>query len=193
MKHAKTMKKLLTFAAVFAFGLTAFAQEDSTESAAGGIPPMGATAEVTAMSHLVGTWNAEFSMRMGPEAEWMVSPSTEVFESILDGCALRAHFSSTMMGMGFKGEATMTYDRISKKWQLVWTDNMGANQTMLVGEFVDGVMTLSGEGVEQGKPYLMRDITKHTSDTEFDWHMEVSYDNGENWYTNMKAIYKKAE
>lgn len=184
---------LLVSLAICLFATTAFGQSDSTESAGGGMPPMGPTPQIKAMDYLVGTWSADFNVRMAPTAVWTTSPATHVVESIWDGCALRINFASSVMGMPFNGQATVTYDRNSNKWQMVWIDNFGANQNLLEGDKVGNVMTLRGEGVEMGQAFMMKDITTYKSDTEFDWQMDISFDDGKNWFTQMKATYKKAE
>lgn len=189
----KNFKKLLSVVAVFAIAMTAFAQEEAKEGAGDGMPAMGPPKEIKEMAHLVGTWNADFLMRMSPDAEWANSPCTQVISGILGGCGYRADFSTTVMGMPFNGLMTVTYNRNTNNWQSTWVDNLGAYQSMLEGDFVDGVMTLNGAALEMGQAYLMKDITHHKSDTELEWQMDVSFDNGETWFTQMKATYTKAK
>ena len=178
---------------VCALAVLAVAESDSTgQDQASGMPQMGAPAEMKHMEHLVGTWTADFKMRMDPNADWIVSPCTQKFEMILNGCALRAHFSSTVMGMPFNGEMTMTYNRETGKWQATWIDDMGARQTYMSGGMNDaGQMVLEGEDTQMGHTYLMKDITTPKSDSEFDWQMDVSFDGGKTWFTQMKATYRK--
>ncbi|MFQ5608179.1 MAG: DUF1579 family protein [Candidatus Zixiibacteriota bacterium] len=165
----------------------AFAQEKEGE----GAPPMGPPDELKSFEHLVGTWTCDFQMRMTPESEWTTSPATMVYEKAMDGACIRGSFSNTVMGMDFKGLATLSYHREKAKWQMSWIDNMGAYQNLLEGDFKDGKLTLDGEDVAMGQQNLIRDITKLKSDTEIDWEMRFSGDGGKTWWTTMKASYKK--
>lgn len=187
------MKKygfILGLLSVAALTVAPLAQEEAGE---GGMPPMGRPAEMDQLSFLVGTWTADFQMRMTPDAEWATSPCTQVYAEILDGCAMRAHFTGTVMGKPFHGEWTMTYNRASGQWQSVWIDDMGANITYQAGGFnEDGQMVMLGEYVEGDKISMMRDIVTQKSDSEYSWEMMISNDGGETWWTQMKANYVKA-
>ncbi|HSH00279.1 MAG TPA: DUF1579 family protein [candidate division Zixibacteria bacterium] len=186
------MKKfgaLYSMLAVAVLTVAPLAQEEGGE---GGMPPMGRPAEMDQLSFLVGTWKADFQMKMAPDAEWATAPCTQVYEEILNGCAIRSHFSGTVMGMPFHGEWTMTYNRATGQWQSVWIDDMGANITYQSGGFnEDGQMVMLGEYIEAGQTALMRDIVTPKSDTEYGWEMLISNDGGETWWTQMKANYVK--
>ena len=186
-----TTQKLLAFTlSALCLSVLAFAQDDKP-STEGEMPPMGPPIELKQFDHLIGTWTADFKMREGPEAEWTTSPATIVYEKAMEDACIRGNFSSTFMGMPFNGQATMSYHRGKAKWQMTWIDNMGASQSMLEGDFKDGVMTLEGRDMHEGKVFHMRDITTNKSETQLDWEMHMSHDGGKTWYTGMKASYKK--
>ncbi len=185
------VRRLLAFTlSLFCLGVIAFAQEDKP-AAEGEAPPMGAPPELAQMDFLVGEWTTDFQMRETPEGEWTSSPATMVYEKAMDGSCIRGSFSTKVGEMPFGGQATLTYHRWKAKWQMSWMDNMGAYQSLLEGDFADSKLTLEGEDVAMGQTNLLRDITTLKSDTEFDWEMQFSGDNGKTWWTTMKASYKK--
>ncbi len=171
--------------------------QDSTHSrdgamgGGGGMPPMGPPPEMKELAGMLGSWKSDFQMRMDEKAPWMTSPATLVVKSILGGAANEGAFTTSMMGMEFKGISRISYNRNSKKWQNCWIDNMGAYQTLSEGDFKDGKLVLIGKDTWMGKEFLMRETTTLKSATEIDWLMEVSYDDGKTWFDNMKGTYTK--
>lgn len=178
--------RLVSFFLLFATASTlAGALQDS------GLPPMGAPKEMKEVAFMVGSWKADFQMKMGPQSPWQSSPSTLVVEKILSGSALRSIFASNFMGMDFDGIATLTYNRDTGKWQNTWVDNMGAFQTYSEGEFKDGKLVMEGDSTQQGQPVKLRETTQVVNASEYHWHMDMSMDGGKNWFTTLKATYKK--
>ncbi len=155
------------------------------------MPEMGPPEQMKDVAFMVGHWKSDdFQSRMDLQADWQTTSMTMQVEPILDGCAQRSILKAQFMGMDFSGIATLSYSRESGKWQNSWIDNMTAIQVMTEGELKDGVFTLLGKGTQMGKEYWMKDITKKVSDSEIEWQMDMSYD-GQNWFTSMKATYRK--
>lgn len=157
----------------------------------GGMPPMGPPAEMKQIDGMLGTWKADFQMRMDEKAPWITSPATLVVTSILGGAANQGEFTTTMMGMEFKGFSRITYNRNTGKWQNCWIDNMGAYQTLSSGDFKDNKLVLTAKDEYMGREFTMRETTTLKSATEVDWTMEMSYDEGKTWFVNMKGTYTK--
>ena len=176
------MKKLAAMAALcFVFSIpAAFAQME-----------MGAPAEMKNVASLVGTWEGTMEYRMDPSSEWLSSDVKMVVETILNGCAQRTHFSGMMMGQQFNGESTLTYDRNSKKYQSSWVDSMSANQVYSTGEYKDGKLVMQGKNAMGAMVFLMRDTTHVVDENVVNWQMEMSMDDGANWFVGMKATYKR--
>ncbi len=187
-------KKLFTgFCAVLLMA-TAVSAGDSTEARdghAGGMPPMGPPAEMKMVAGMVGTWKADFQMRMSQEAPWTSSPSTLVITPVLGGAANRGEFSTSVMGMKFKGISMISFNRNTGKWQSTWIDNMEALQYISEGDLKDGKLVFDGTSTYMGEDYLTRETTTMKSATEIDWTMENSHDNGKSWYVSMKGVYTK--
>jgi len=157
----------------------------------GGMPPMGPPTEMKQIAGMLGTWKADFQMRMDEKAPWMTSPATLVVTPILGGAANQGEFTTKMMGMEFKGYSRITFNRNTGKWQNSWIDNMGAYQTLMEGDFKDNKLSVMAKDRYMGREFTMRETTFLKSETEVEWTMETSYDDGETWFVNMKGTYTK--
>jgi Protein of unknown function (DUF1579) len=188
-------KFVTTCCAILLIAASATAQ-DSTQSrdgaaGGGGMPPMGPPPEMKELAGMLGTWTADFQMRMDEKAPWVTSPATLVVKSVLGGAGNEGVFTTSLMGMEFVGISRISYNRNTKKWQSSWIDNMGAYQVHSEGDFKDGKLVLVGKDIWMGKEYLMRETTTLKSATEVEWLMEASHDGGKTWYSNMKGTYTK--
>ena len=55
-------------------------------------------------------------------------------------------------------------------------------------------MVFAGEDVMPGGEKVRSRVTSYNiSDTTYDWMMEMSNDDGQTWYTSMKATYTKRQ
>lgn len=155
------------------------------------MPQLGRPAEMDQVAFLVGDWQGEVEYRMQPGGPTQMGSLNMKMEPIIDGCALRAVSTGSLMNMDFKGSWTITYDRETKKFQGVWLDNSWARQGMEVGDIKDGAIVLFGKFTSMGVPIESRNTTKKISDTEMEWIYDVSMDGGKTWFTSMKAKYVK--
>ncbi|HUM25392.1 MAG TPA: hypothetical protein PKN81_04115, partial [Anaerolineales bacterium] len=92
--------------------------------------------------------NHEFDFWLG---EWDVTwgegvHGTNRVESILDGAVIQENFN----GDGLIGISVSVFSREDSRWHQTWVDNSGSYLDF-VGEFVDGKMILSRNGVAEGK------------------------------------------
>lgn len=174
-----------------ALGLLLFAVPTFAQEGAEGMPPMGPTQELKELGWMQGEWTAEMQFRQMPDAPWETSTATCTISSVMDGCIQRTDFQSTLMGMAFGGEETLTYNREKKQYESIWIDSMSARPTYTAGIFEDGKLVMSGEDIMMGMPYKMRTTSVKVSDTQMDWTMEMSMDGGATWFESMKATYKK--
>ena len=174
-------------------GLALGALAVTAGAAAQEMPPTGPPAEMEQVAFMVGTWKTDaFQSRMGLDDDMESSSATMTIAPILGGSAHRTHFESTLMGMDFVGQGTLTFNRQTGKWQSSWVDNMGAYQSFMEGTTIEGdTVVFEGEDLYQGANYKTRDTTKRVSDDELDWTMEMSMDGGKTWYTGLKATYKR--
>jgi len=81
---------------------------------------------------MVGTWDTETRMWMGP-AEPTVVNGTAVFRLILDGRYIEQRFKCMMMGEPFEGRGLEGYDRFKKKYVSIWMDSDSTGILMIEG------------------------------------------------------------
>ncbi|MBT0608657.1 DUF1579 domain-containing protein [Aequorivita echinoideorum] len=93
-----------------------------------------------------GTWNAEMTFWMGPDAPPEKANSTANIKMILGGRYQEAVYTGEMMGMPFEGRSTIGYDNAAKKWTSTWIDNMGTGIMIMNGTSEDGGKTSNFEG-----------------------------------------------
>jgi hypothetical protein len=156
------------------------------------MPPMGPPAELGEVAFMLGNWKSDaFQFRQTADEPWQTSTATMKVERILGGAAHRSRFSTTVMGTRLEGDATLTFNRETRKWQSVWLDGMSAYQVMTEGSLEDDALVLEGLDRYQGESYKIRDTTRKVSDRELEWTMEMSTDGGATWFTSMQATYRK--
>ena len=96
------------------------------------------------------------------------------------------------MGMEMKGLSLITYDRETKKWQTIWTDNIAARISYYEGEFKEGKLVFSGQDLVQGETMYSRFTYQDITDTTHKFIMENSPDN-QTWYVSMQGTYAKQQ
>lgn len=184
----KSLLLIMLCALVVAAQAPAWAQQEGEGQ---GMPPMGPPEELKTLGFLQGQWDVAVRVKMDPAGEWADSKATSSVTPILEGCGQRMTFDGTMMGMPFKGEETVTYNRESKQFESIWIDSMSAHMAMTTGGWEGDKFIMSGKDVMMGQPYLMRSTMTKASDDEVHWDMEMSLDDGKTWFTNMKMVYTK--
>jgi hypothetical protein len=153
--------------------------------------PMGQPEEMKAMEGMAGHYKIAMKYKMDPTAaDWSESEGTAEYSLVLDGCAMKVVFKADMMGRTMTGHQYLTYNRMSGKWQSMWTDDMGAYISYMEGDMADGKMVLLGEESMMGQTIQMRSTTENITDGGFDWKMEMSMD-GTNWMPMMMGSYSR--
>ena len=172
-------------------GVPVFAQQTG-ESAAPQMPPMGPPPELQQLAKMAGTWDYAGEVRMGADAPWMPHTATSVNAFTCGGAIFQTEFSSTMMGMEMKGLSLTAYDRETGKWQTTWSDNIAARISYFEGEFKEGKLVFSGQDKIPGGTIYSRFTYSDITDTTHQFLMENSAD-GQTWYTSMKGKYTKKQ
>jgi hypothetical protein len=152
---------------------------------------MGAPAEMKSVAFMQGDWDVDVSMKMDPAGDWIDSKGSATTTLILDGCVQKMEFEGTMMGMPFKGQDMLTYNRETQKFESFWVDSMSAHVSMNSGGWDGEKFVMTGRDVMMGQPYLMRTTMEKVSDSEVSWAMETSLDEGKTWFKSMKMVYKR--
>ncbi len=75
------------------------------------------------LENFVGTWSADVTMWMDPNAPPVVSKGQASFKLIFDGRFLYGDFLGEFMGAPFKGINIMGYDNVKKQFFSIWLDN----------------------------------------------------------------------
>jgi hypothetical protein len=180
------MRKSMIIAGLMAaliLGVSATAQDEKPAGQAA--MDMGAPAQMKQVAFMVGIWDVSMQYRMSPEAKWTEATAINTNNFILDGCVLESEFEGDMDGMPMHGISMTTYNRGLGQWQTMWTDT---------GGFTDGKIVCGGTDVmPDGTKVRARVTSYNIADTSYDWMMEMSMDDGQTWYTSMKAKYTKRQ
>ena len=191
MKH---VSKLFCCCAVLALCMSVGVIAEDTAPAAtpeAQMPPMGPPPELQTMSYLMGDWDCTMQSRMCDTCPWIETKGAASFSKTAGGAAIMMTYKGDFMGMPFEGAGVFCYNRNSKKWQSMWTDNMAAMMSLKEGDYADGKLILFGQDEMPGMKWLARETTSKVSDTSVEWVYDASYDSGKTYMTMMKASYTK--
>ncbi len=129
----------------------------------------------TWMAKTNGTWEAEVSNWMAPDAPPMKSKAINVQSSVLGGRYVIGKFTGTMMGQPFEGMSTMGYDNAKKLFTSTWVDNMGTGIVHMTGTYDEATKTLNLKGHQTdpmtGKDSDMREEMKMIDDNTYNMTM----------------------
>jgi Protein of unknown function (DUF1579). len=111
-----------------------------------------------------GSWNAEVTMWMSPDAPPAKSKGSCTHTMIMGGRYQQSSFKGTMMGKPFEGMGIMGYDNAKKMFISSWIDNMGTGIMNMEGTWDDATksITLKGKTVDPmtGKDMDVREVHK---------------------------------
>jgi hypothetical protein len=120
--------------------------------------------EQTMLAASSGTWNAETTMWMAPDAPPMVSKGVATTKMIMGGRYQQMTFKGDMMGQPFEGIATSGYDNARKVWTSSWIDNMSTGIMNMDGTWDESTKTLTSTGKmlcpANGKWCEMKEVQK---------------------------------
>jgi hypothetical protein len=155
-------------------------------------PPMGPPPEMQQLEPLVGVWDVQMKMGMNPDTTtWESSTGACTYAYILDGAALEMDYQGTAMGMPYSGLGLQTFDRETGKWQVTWTDNMGARTSIYTGTMENGKTVVTGEDLYNGETYITRISTFNHTKNSFTWTMDFSMDGGKTFQPSAVATYTR--
>lgn len=93
-----------------------------------------------------GKWNTVSRGWMKPGDKPMESKGIAAFRWILGGRFLEQKFKGDMAGQPFEGVGYLGYDRIKKRYESVWMDNMSTGVLLVPGTWNEQTKTLVSEG-----------------------------------------------
>jgi len=133
--------------------------------------------------------NHEFDFWLGEwDVHWADKQGTNRVESVLDGDVIQENFD----GDGLIGTSLSVFSSEDNRWHQTWVDNSGSYLDF-VGEFADGKMILSRNGMVEGKPVKQRMVWYDIARDAFLWNWERSDDDGKSWREMWKLEYKRKE
>lgn len=131
--------------------------------------------------------NHEFNFWLGEwDVYWADKQGVNRIESILDGAVIQENFD----GDGLIGTSVSVFSKEDSRWHQTWVDNSGSYLDF-VGEFTDGKMILSRDGIVEGKAVKQRMVWYEITKEAFLWNWERSDDEGVTWRELWKIEYKR--
>jgi hypothetical protein len=141
-----------------------------------------------------GTWDADITMWMTPDAPPQKSTGTCTFKMIMGGRYQQGNFKGSFNGMPFEGVSTTGYDNAKKAIVGTWIDNMGTGIMNMEGTYdsANNVINLSGKSIDPttGKDCTMRQVMKRVDENTIHEEMYAKYQGGKE-YKSMEMTYKR--
>jgi hypothetical protein len=142
-----------------------------------------------------GTWDAEVSMYMSPDAQPFKTKAIETNEMFGDYW-LMSKFEGDFGGMKFKGHSMLGYDPTKKKFIGTWTDTMSPHLMTMEGEFDESTNTSTmygtGTSLESGKPEKTKMVTVYENDDQKTFTMYMAKPGADDeWVKHMEIKYKR--
>jgi hypothetical protein len=111
-----------------------------------------------------GTFNADVTMQMAPDAPPINSKGTMINKMILGGRYLQGDYKGEFMGQPFTGISMTGYDNATKKYVATWMDSMSTTVMMATGTADSTGKTITTTAtvecpMDQGGPKTMKQVT----------------------------------
>lgn len=96
------------------------------------------------LAESAGTWHAETTMWMAPDADPVTSTGTSTSTTIMDGRFVKVDMAGEMPGMGpYNGMGLYGYNNSTEEFQSIWIDNHSTGMMRGTGELSDDKKTLT--------------------------------------------------
>lgn len=148
-------------------------------------PPPCSSEEYSQLDFWLGTWDAMWLDADGNEVH-----GTNTITRELDGCMTLEQFDGRP-GNALIGHSISMYVGRMGHWKQIWMDNQGSFLDFHGGPDEEG-FHFTMERPTEAAPYL-RMIFRNITDDSFDWHWQVSQDEGESWSDQWHIMYTRAE
>jgi hypothetical protein len=121
-------------------------------------------AEHERLKAMEGTFNADVTMQMAPDAPPINSKGTMTNKMVLGGRFLQGDFKGEFMGQPFTGMSMTGYDNMKKQYTAGWIDSMSTAMMMSSGtaDSTGKIITMTATvdcPMEQGGPKTMKQVT----------------------------------
>lgn len=119
------------------------------------------------LAKAVGSWKAQCTMWMAPDAEPIKSESTMTCKSIMNGLFMQCEMNGEVPGMGpMSGMGLYGYDTVAKKFQATWVTSCGSGMMVGTGEMQSDGSTVNWTYTHtcpiRQKACTMREVEKIT-------------------------------
>ena len=169
-----------------------------TRASAPAAPLAGPAGAETAsdFAFLAGRWavrNRRLRQRLVGSTDW------EAFESRLESWPVlggRGNVGDNLFvapGGAWRGVSVRAFDPVTGFWSSWWLDSRNPTEigAPLRGRFVDGVGTLTGDDLLDGRPIKTRSIWSRVTRSSVRWEQAASADGGASWETNWTADFTR--
>lgn len=96
------------------------------------------------LKSMVGKWKVTTKSWMSEGSKPEETTGTSTFKTILGGRFVQQNFKGKMMGQPYEGTGTLGFNKVTKKYESTWTDNM-STETMIL----EGTMNASTNTIEE--------------------------------------------
>ncbi|HEY0681325.1 MAG TPA: hypothetical protein VGD45_03245 [Steroidobacter sp.] len=138
---------------------------------------------------LVGTWqvrNRRLKQRLVGSTQWEEFDNTLVNRAVLGGFGNVGDNVFHAPGGTYCGLSLRAYDSNTREWLSWWLDGRSPTRigSPMRGSFKDGIGTLLGDDVYNGKPIKIRSQWSKLTAGSAHWEQASSADGGRTWETN---------
>jgi hypothetical protein len=190
----KRLTKMMGLALICAIACNAVKGQDSAAMMKAWMDYMTPGAMHSMLAKDNGTWNAQITMWMAPDAPPQKSTGTAVYKMIMGGRYQQGEFKSTFNGMPFEGMSTVAYDNSKKAFVSTWLDNMGTGIMNMEGTYDEATKTynFSGNSYDPmtGKQCAFRQTIKRVDDNTLLEEMFATYPGAKEFKT-MEITFKR--
>ena len=155
-----------------------------------------AIAERDDWKFLVGNWavqNRRLKQRLSGSKQWEEFPSTLRNRRMLGGFGNVGDNVFDVPAGAYRGMSVRTYDETARAWRTWWLDGRTPAKLSpsVSGRFENGVGTLIGDDLQDGKPVKVRSQWSAMTAASAHWEQAMSADGGTTWETNWVADLKR--
>jgi len=133
------------------------------------------------IQHEFDFWLGEWELTWGENDR-----GTNRIERIMNGAVVQENFE----GDDYRGMSVSVFSKKDNRWHQTWVDSSGTYLDF-VGDFTDGKMILTRNGIVDEKPVKQRMIWYDISKDKLMWNWERSNDDGIEWQVIWKIQYKR--
>lgn len=151
---------------------------------------------------LTGNWlvqNQRLKQRFVGSNDWESFSARQTNQPLPAGIGNYDDFVAADWRPDFVGMSLRVFNPVTQLWSIYWLDNQsgglnpqGQLNPPVVGKFVAGIGTFTGDDVIDGRPVKVRYVWSNISANTAHWEQAMSLDGGQNWEVNWKMAMTRA-